>query len=273
MVKKNLKTIMILSILLILSLAVVSAVGAFVPGTYARDAASMAAQGMGQDLVDLFFVVPLLVISLVFMLRGNRAAFLIYGGTVFYTLYSFIIYALGVHFNILFLMYCLTLGLSLYAFILVLLELSSMEVESWFGPKLPVRITGIYLILISVMFYVLWLKDVVPPLLKNSIPKSVSDYGLLVNPIHVIDMAIALPGLVIAAVLLMRKQRLGIILAPISLVFVIILAIALVGMVMMLKIKGVSDDTSIAGIFIILALLSIVQLLVFLKNLEMPIKN
>jgi predicted membrane channel-forming protein YqfA (hemolysin III family) len=71
----------------------------------------------------------------------------------------------------------------------------------------------------------------------------------------------------------MRKQRLGIILAPISLVFVIILAIALVGMVMMLKIKGVSDDTSIAGIFIILALLSIVQLLVFLKNLEMPIKN
>jgi len=86
-------------------------------------------------------------------------------------------------------------------------------------------------------------------------------------------MAIALPGLVIAAVLLMRKQRLGIILAPISLVFVIILAIALVGMVMMLKIKGVSDDTSIAGIFIILALLSIVQLLVFLKNLEMPIKN
>jgi predicted membrane channel-forming protein YqfA (hemolysin III family) len=74
-------------------------------------------------------------------------------------------------------------------------------------------------------------------------------------------------------VLLMRKQRLGIILAPISLVFVIILAIALVGMVMMLKIKGVSDDTSIAGIFIILALLSIVQLLVFLKNLEMPIKN
>lgn len=270
MVPKRLKIISILSVLLAISLAVVSAAGAFGPDTYARDAESIAAQGAGQDLVDLFLVVPLLLISLFFMLRENRIAMLIYAGTVSYILYSFVIYALGIHFNSLFLLYCLTLGLSLYAFILILIELNSREVESWFGPKLPKKTTGVYLILVSVLFYIFWLKDVVPPLLENTIPKSVSDYRLLVNPVHVIDISIALPGLIIAAVLLMKKRRLGIILALISLVYVMIMAIALVGMVMMVKSRGISDDTSVAAIFIVMALLSLVQLLVFFKNLQSP---
>ena len=146
--------------------------------------------------------------------------------------------------------------------------MNKMDVENWFGPGLPVRFMGIYLIIVSAMFYLLWLKDVVPSILDNTVPKTVSDYNLLVNPVHVIDMAMALPGLVIAGVLLMRRHRLGYILAPLSLVFVIILAIALVGMVIMLKVKGISDDISIAAIFIILAIISIIFLFVFLKNLK-----
>lgn len=268
---KQLKILTVLSILLALSLAVVSVFGAFVPATYERDAASMAAQGMGQDMVNLFLVVPLLIVTLIFMLRGSRIAFFIYGGTVFYILYSFIIYAFGVNFNHLFLLYCLILGLSMYSFIIIMVEMNKMEVENWFGDKVPVRFIGIYLIIISALFYFLWLKDVIPAILDNVVPKSVSDYHLLVNPVHVIDMAIALPGLVIAGVLLMRRRRLGYILSPLSLVFVIILAIALIGMVMMLKTRGISDDTSIAGIFIVLALISIIFLFVYLKSLKTAI--
>lgn len=266
--KKQLKILTVLSVLLSISLAVVSIFGAFVPSTYVRDVASMAAQGMGQDVVDLFLVVPILIISLIFLRGGGRLALFIHGGTLFYILYSFIIYAFGVHFNSLFLLYCLVLGLSLYSFILILIRFNKMDVENWFRPGLPIRFIGIYLIIVSALFYLLWLKDVIPSILNNIVPKSVSDYNLLVNPVHVIDMAIALPGLVIAAVLLMKKKRLGYILAPISLVFVVILAIALVGMVVMLKLKGISDDISIAAIFLILALISIVLLWLFMKNLK-----
>jgi hypothetical protein len=268
MTGKPLRCVTILTVLLAVSLAAVSICGAFVPGTYSRDAASLAAQGIGQDLVNLFLVVPLLAGSLAFIRRGSRAALLIYAGTVFYILYSFVIYALGVHFNRLFLAYCLTLGLSFYAFILIMIEMAKMDVENWYGPGLPVRLTGFYLVVVSALFYLLWLKDVLPAVINNTVPRSVSDYQLLVNPVHVMDMAIALPGLVIAALLLMRRRRLGYILAPAALVFTVVLAIALAGMVVMSKAKGVSEDISIAAIFIVLAVISGIFLETFLKRLK-----
>jgi len=264
----NLKTIIILSILLAVTLALVSIFGAFVPGTYERETPSMAAQGTGQDLVDLFFILPLFLISLIYMLKDKKTAYFIYSGTVLYILYSFIIYSFGVHFNQLFLLYCFTLGLSLYAFILIMCKLNNMDVNNWFSPKIPARSLGIYLIVIAVLFYLLWFKDVIPAILHNTVPKSVSNYNLLVNPVHVIDIAFALPGLIITAILLFKKSKLGYILGPVSLVFVINLAIALTGMVIMVKIRGVSDDSSVAGIFIILAVISLIFLILFLRKLK-----
>jgi len=270
---KNGKVIVILSTVMAIALAIVSFFGAFDAVTYERDASSMAAQGAGQDLVDLVLVVPLLVFSLIFTLRNSRTASLIFGGVVFYILYSFFIYAFGLHFNKFFLLYCLILGCSLYLFILFNLELTRMDVENWFGIKAPTRLTGLYLILISVLFFMLWLKDIIPAVLNDSIPKNVSDYNLLVNPVHVLDLSIVLPGLVVTAVLLMKKRRLGFVLAPLMLVFLIILTIALTGMVMMTRARGITEDTSITIIFIALAVVSLVILYRFLKNIAAPMKG
>jgi hypothetical protein len=146
-------------------------------------------------------------------------------------------------------------------------ELSKRDVTDWFKPKVPVRTTGIYLLFVSVMFYFLWLKEIIPSVLDNNVPKSVSDYNLLVNPVHVIDIAFALPGLIITAVLLMKKNRYGYIFTPISLGFVILMAIALIAMVLMVKIRDLSDEGSVAVIFVVLAVISAVFLALFLKNL------
>lgn len=268
MENRNLKILRILTLSLAVCLAVVSLYGVFVPSTYERDAASMAAQGIGQDIVNLFFVLPLLLLTLIFMLKGSKVATFIFGGTLFYLLYSFVIYSFGVHFNNLFLLYCLTLGLSFYAFVLTLYELSHMEVQGWFGDRTPVRSVGIFLIIISAMFYLLWLKDIIPVILIDSVPQTVSDYKLLVNPVHVLDIAIVLPGLIITAILLLKKRRLGYILAPISLVFIIILAIALIAMVLVLQARDITDDISVAGIFVILAIISSIFLFLFLRNIK-----
>ena len=131
-----------LTILLAISLALASIAGAFFPETYVRDSPSMGAQGVGQDLVDLFLAVPLLLISFFYLSRGSRLAILIYGGTVGYIMYSFIIYCFGVHFNQFFLLYCLTLSLSLFAFILLISELRQMQVESWFE-AVPVKLISV----------------------------------------------------------------------------------------------------------------------------------
>lgn len=268
MENKLLRPLTVLTVLLSISLAVVSAFGAFDPATYQRDAASMGAQGIGQDLVDLFLVAPLLLLSLYFTRKGNRTWTLIFGGTVFYVMYSFVIYAFGVNFNRLFLLYCTTLGLSLYTFIIFVHGLAGANVKDWFGEKAPVKTTGIFLLLVAAIFYALWLKDVVPAIFSSTTPASVSQYNLLVNPVHVADLAFALPGLVLTAFLLMKRRNYGFILAPVALVFAILLAIALVAMVVMLKVKGISDDISVAVVFAGLAVISLVILVVFLRNLE-----
>jgi hypothetical protein len=259
------RIVSILSIILAVALAAVSYCGAFITTTYERDAISMAAQGVGQDIFDLLVVVPLLLISLLYMNRGNRAATFVFSGTVLYILYSFIIYSFGVHFNRLFLLYCLILGLSLYIFVLVIIQSAGMNVQEWVTDKIPLKTTGVYLIIIALLFYLIWLKDVVPAIINNSVPKSVSDYNLLVNPVHILDLAFALPGLIITAVLLMKKRKLGFVFTPVFLVFIILMALALAAMVVMLKLKGISEDLSVAVIFTILAVISLVILYGFLK--------
>lgn len=249
-------------------LSVASFFGIFVDITYARETASMAAQGIGQDIVDLFLVVPAVISSLIMMRRNKKIATLIFGGLIFYILYSFIIYSMGVHFNLMFLVYCLTLGTSSYVFIFYFYSLSRLDVRAWFHDKTPNQGLAILFIVVAAMFYTLWLKDIVPAIIKNEVPRSVTDYDLLVNPVHVIDIAFALPGLIITAVLLLRKHNLGYILAPIVLVFVIVLTISLAAMVIMTRIKGISEDASIAIIFIILSVVSIGYLWAFLRKIK-----
>jgi hypothetical protein len=133
----RLKTITILTIILSISMAIASWSGAFVPGTYARDTASMAAQGRGQDLFNLFIAMPVMLIALISLYRDSKTGWFAFSGAVLYYLYSYFIYAFGVYFNRLFLFYCLALGSSFYLFLVTLLQLNSLKVEQWFSEKTP----------------------------------------------------------------------------------------------------------------------------------------
>ncbi len=266
---KQIKLITTLTIILSISLAIVSYFGAFVSSTYDRDSLSMGVQGMGQDIVDLFIVVPLLILSLIYVRKAKINSYFIFSGILFYILYSFVIYGFGVHFNNLFLLYCLTLGTSLYTFIIMIVQLSKIDIQNIIFNKTPTKIISEYFfIIIAAMFYMLWLKDIVPAILHNSVPSEVGENNLQVNPVHVLDISIALPGLIITSVLLLKKQKLGFIFTPVFLVFIIILAIALIGMVIMLKIKGLNDDISVSVIFSLLAVISSVFLIKYFKAIK-----
>lgn len=267
MILKNLRTINLLVAFLSVTLVAVSIAGAFFPSTYQREVPSMAAQGAGQDIVDLFFVVPLLIISLIYTNQGNRIATLLLGGTLAYIMYSFVIYSLGVHFNQIFLLYVSNLGLSLFAFILYMNDMMGKNLADWFK-NAPKKLVGIYLIIIAVIFYALWLKSIIPALINKTIPDDVANYDLLVNPVHVIDMAFALPSLVIGGILIMKGKNTGYLIASIALIFMMILTLALLGMVIMLLIRGISEDFTIATVFGILTITSLVVIVLLFKSIK-----
>lgn len=263
----HIKILRILTILIALSLIIASIAGAFLSGTYERDSASMAAQGVGQDLVDLFLAVPLLLISFIYTQKGSRIASLVYGGVLSYIMYSFIVYCFGVHFNQFFLVYCITLGLSLFAFILLVTDLKARQVETWFGGA-PVKLVSVYLLFVAVVFYTLWLRSIIPAILTNGVPPEVSDYGLLVNPVHVIDLVFALPSLIIGSVLLWKKRGMGYIIASIAMIFMVLLTIALAAMVIMLVVREISEDFTVAIVFGVLSLMSVAIAILLFRKIE-----
>jgi hypothetical protein len=78
-----------------------------------------------------------------------------------------------------------------------------------------------------------------------------------VNPVHVIDLVFALPGLIIGAVLIRQRRGLGYIIASLALIFMVLLTLALAAMVIMLVLRDISEDFTVAIVFALLALTSI----------------
>ena len=247
---------MLLSVPLAILTAIVSYAGVFVESTYARENSLYAAQGIGQDIVNLFIVVPILLLAAFFAWRKSKLGLLIWSGAVFYLAYSYTIYSFGLHFNNLFIAYCLILGLSFYSLVYFLISSLRENVSQWFASDVSTKPTGIFLVVIAVLFYFIWLSEIIPAILINATPKSIIESGLLINPVHVLDIAICLPALIVTGIALIKKKNIGFLLAPTMLLFCIFMAVAIAAMLITMKAKGLDTNLVLTAIFGFITLLS-----------------
>jgi hypothetical protein len=228
--------------------AIASIAGLASPSTYARETASWAAQGKGQDWADLLIAVPCLIASAVLALRGSRRAALLLGGALAYTVYTFAIYAFAVHFNGLFLVYCATLGLSAFALVHLVAGLASEDARAWYAPHAPVRLASGFLIGPGITFALLWLGSVVPALLAGTVPVELAETALATNPVHVIDLSVVLPSMIAVGIGFARGGRTGALLAPILLSFSVLMAIAIAILELYMVCAGVGGSLVVAGV-------------------------
>ena len=262
------RVIFTLSIILAVLVIFVSCIGLFVPGIYSQETPNWTAQAIGQDFFDLFLIVPFLIVTSFLAYKKTKTAMLLWSGAVFYLIYTFVIYCFAIHFNSLFIFYCLILGLSLYCFVYFLYSHIRKPIADWFSDKIPVRAVGFYLIAIAGVFYLLWLSEVVPAMIANTTPNNIIDMGLLTNPVHALDLAIVLPGFFIVAILLLRKKSLGLLLASTLLVFLILMDITIGGLNIVMEIRGLEASYGITIVMAILALIGIALLSFYLKSMR-----
>jgi len=263
-----LKRIALFSYLLAAAMGISSWGGVFLASTYAKETPSWAAQGMGQDIVNLILVIPLLVVSAIFSARGRKLFLLLLAGIFIYSLYSFLLYAFCVHFNRLFFAYCSGLGFSFYGLLLLTAELPPDKVKSWFDPAAPTLVPSVYFILLTSVFYLLWLVEDLPAVLSGAPPKSLAESGLFTNPVHILDLSIVLPAMFIASIQLWRKHPFGYLLFPAMMVFSIVMGAAIVGMMLAMNHLGVGGSPGPAGFFGLVILLSVGILGYFLKTMK-----
>jgi len=246
----------------------VSCVGLLTPGFYSKETLNWQVQSTWQDMIDLFLILPCLLVTSILAYRNNKAATYIWGGVVLYLTYTFVLYCFDVHFNKLFVVYCLCLGLSFYSFMYFLFTKHAETGNGNFQNKSLIRIIGIYFIIVSVIFYFLWLAEIIPSIFNNTQPNSLIETGLFTNGVHVIDLAVFLPAVFITGIFLLKRKSFGFMLTPVMLTFFVLMDITIGMLAVGMKMKGVESNLMLTAIMCIFTLISLALLIWYLRSVK-----
>lgn len=228
--------------------ATASITGLAVPGFY-RDPVAWSTQAIAQDLADLAFVLPVLVVSALLAARGSRRGWLVWLGALSYLVYTFVIYAFAVHHNRLFLVYVAALGCALWALIGGLVRTDWDDVRASLSPRAPVRVMGLLLLVPAVLFYLLWLSEEVPAALSGTIPQAIVDSGVPTNPVHVLDLSTMLPAMALVGWWAWRGRAIGYGLAPVLLVNTLFQNVAIATMMAVALRAGQPAEPAMIAVF------------------------
>lgn len=258
-------SILVWSAVISILVIVCSVSGLVDPQVYAQETENWAAQAKGQDLGNLLAAV-VLVVAAVRYRRGSQRAGLVWLGVLLYLIYAFIVYAVAVHLNHLFLIYVAVLGLSAWT---VLFNVAHLRREAVLhGKDRSLKVAAWVLIATGVLFASLWLSELVPALLTGNVPASLTEAGLWVNPIHVIDLSMVLPGFIISGVAALRLRAHGMFwLAP-WLVFSTLMGSSIIAAMVVMMIAG-ADNTAPATVMVSLVVLaSLLSASAYLRTAE-----
>ncbi len=245
-----------------------AAAGIFWGSAYSRETASWAAQGIGQDAFDLFIALPCLITSAAFAIRGSLRGRLVWLGIVLYFIYSYALYSFFVHFGPLFPAYVATLGVAFYSFVFAWGAMDPAKSAAAFDPHTPVRLVGGLLLVFAAIFGWLWLSEIVPNVIAGTAPRSLTEVGLIVNPVHVLDLAFILPAMALAGIFLWKRRPLGYPLAAVMLTFSAAMSAAIIGMNVSMFRWGLLSSLSGAIPITVALALSVIALWLFLRGAE-----
>lgn len=263
----NQKMIPLFTLPLAILVIIISLTGILLPDTYIQETPNWTVQAIGQDIIDLFLITPVLLIAAYFAWKGSRSGALVWVGSLLYFAYTFVIYTFALSFNRFFLLYALTLGLSVYALLYFFYTLPADFSRKPDGSRLPVKTAGWFMVVLGCMFYLLWLSEIVPAAVTGIRPPTLIETGLRVNPVHALDISLLLPGLILTGILLLRKHPLGVLLTPVMLTFTLLMDITICFLMIILARSGFESAPGLIIFMSMLGIVNFVILYIFLKNL------
>lgn len=249
---------MLTSLVLVL-VPVAAGVGLFMPGFY-RDAAWMIPQARGQDCVTLVVAEPLLLGALLAAWRGRLIGWLLWMGALSYLLYTYAMYSYTASFNALFLIYVALFSATLFALVDLLIHTDLAQVRSTLSPNASVRAllaSAAFLALVGLFFLVAWLGQIVPALLDGTVPDAVALAKTPTSAVHVQDLAVVIPLLLVAAVWLWQRRIWGCVLGGVLLVFGDVMLLAILAMGIFSAWAGVAGALDLFAVFALVTLLGL----------------
>lgn len=255
---KSMKTIMALTIAILLLSVIATTIGLFSKeeqeypavvttygesielynkGIYARDSLSMGSQAVAQDFVTIILGVPLLIISLLLINKKNAKGICLLTGTLGYFLYTYASYSFLIVYNPLYLVYVLIMILSFYSFILSMNHMNKSGIMNNFSEKLPVKSMGRFMWIVAVMLGGLWLGRILPTVMNGTAPINLEHYSTL--GIQTLDLGFVVPASLVAGYLLSKRNKWGYILSVVLVIKAVTMTAAVSAMTILMRRNGV----------------------------------
>lgn len=242
--------------------------GLLVDGFY-RDPLELTYQAYGQDTVTLVFVVPLLVAGLVLARRGSLRGYVLWLGSLGYLLYTYAVYAVITEFNPFFLGYVALFGLSLYTFVAGVLAVDPVAVRERLA-SLPTRVVSWSLAAMGTLVALLWLSEAVPATLADEKPASVADAGLPANVVHVLDLGVVVPAVLLTAWWLHTGRAWGYVLAGVLVVKLTTIGLAVLAMIVWMSRAGEPVTAAEVAVFAVVTLANAALATIYFRSLDGP---
>jgi hypothetical protein len=244
-----------LSILVAFLAASASAGGLFIQNIY-RDNTFVMTALRGNDIVTLFVAVPMLILALIFSLRGLIWAQLIWMGSLGYMLYNYAFYLYGAAFNLFFLAYVAIFALSIYGLIFGISGLNAQEISRRFNIKTPVRWISGYMLFFGLFLGGLWVVRAIGIMLTlgtlpvGQIPQDILKFGHPTAVVYATDLSLLIPALLVGAVLLWQSRAWGYVVSAVVLVKASTYGLVMLAMsAYSFYITGAGDDLMPCGRF------------------------
>lgn len=216
------------------SLAGLLVEGLYADGPWAREALR------GGDLATLLVAAPLLLGSLVLAARGSRRALVVWAAMLGYSIYNDAYYVFGTEFNDVFLLHIAILSASIFALILLASGLDVAGIAMRLRGGAAARWIGGFLVLVGLAQGALWAFLLVRFALTGELLADIPVEGQ--HLVFALDLALLVPTLVVAGVLLFRRTAVGLVMGA---------AVALFGAVYQvnLMLAGVFQEAAgVAGV-------------------------
>lgn len=284
---KSMKTIMALTIAILLLSVITTTIGLFSKeeqeypavvttygesielynkGIYARDSLSMGSQAVAQDFVTIILGVPLLIISLLLLNKKSAKGICLLTGTLGYFLYTYASYSFLIVYNPLYLVYVLIMILSFYSFILSMNHMNKGGIMNNFSEKFPVKSMGRFMWIVAVMLGGLWLGRILPTVMNGTAPINLEHYSTL--GIQTLDLGFVVPASLVAGYLLSKRNKWGYILSVVLVIKAVTMTAAVSAMTILMRRNGVKLSFLENFMFPVLFTICVYFLIQLLRNIK-----
>lgn len=241
-------------------------------GLYRYDTRFMAATNRGNDIIVLLLFIPLLAYSTLRYWQGSLRGGLLLLGTLVCFFYLYFSYAFGIAFNPLFLVYTALYSASLFAFVLLFIELDRQLLATHLAPDLPYRAIAIFMFVSGLATVAIWLQLLWHDLAQNQLSPLIGVYSTKIT--DALDFGLITPATFIAGLLILRRDPLGYLVAFALLVLEVMLTPLLVVQTSSQLLAGITFTAveiigPIIG-FAVLGLFALWVLLILLRKITDP---